>query len=398
LYAGAANVRHATPTQDALILGFEVLGSVNLAAIYEIAERRQFADEQLLLQNRASASRDFSAWLAALAAYLRDLKLLLDQHDARLAGLDLWSREYARGLLVSEIAPLVIERLNCEREELGQRVAGFSEEEHLTHRALYRAEILQYFAHSPFMKRAFDKPLGYAGDYEMMNMLYRDHAEGASTFGRVLNLYVTQEPAAKANINRIELLGTRIRHAIQRRQGERARVLSVGCGPAHEIAGLLEQSPQLAPLLDVVLIDQEPRVIEFGERSLAPRASRLGARVTFMRESVRNILGAEQLSESLGLYDLVYSAGLFDYLNPKTFRALLGALYQCTVAGGELAVGNVASHNPTRWWMDYALDWQLHHRSREELLELADDLSPKPGEVEVDSEPLGVNLFLAIRK
>ena len=37
------------------------------------------------------------------------------------------------------------------------------------------AELLHSFLkESPFLRRALEKPLGYAGDFEMMNMLYRD--------------------------------------------------------------------------------------------------------------------------------------------------------------------------------------------------------------------------------
>jgi hypothetical protein len=120
--------------------------------------------------------------------------------------------------------------------------------------------------------------------------------------------------------------------------------------------------------------------------------------VVFLGESVRRLLTAKTLSTSLGERDFVYSAGLFDYLNKRSFSALLGALYESVVPGGELTIGNVASHNPTRWWMEYALDWYLLHRSSEDLMQMGRMLEPTPGSLEVEAEPLGVNLFLTIRK
>ena len=104
-----------------------------------------------------------------------------------------------------------------------------------------------------------------------------------------------------------------------------------------------------------------------------------------------------QLSTTLGRCDLIYSAGLFDYLSLRSFQALLGALYDALSPGGLLAVGNVASHNPTRWFMEYCLDWFLIHRSRDELLALGAQLHPHPSKLWVDAEPLGVNLFLMAR-
>ena len=44
--------------------------------------------------------------------------------------------------------------------------------------------------------------------------------------------------------------------------------------------------------------------------------------------------------------ELIYSAGLFDYLEGRMFSRILGVLYGGLSAGGMLAIGNVAAHNP----------------------------------------------------
>ncbi len=400
VFSGTASVRRITDVDGGVVLGVELHDEgANLGVIYESAQKRSFVEKLRSVQEQQQiVDPAFKSFVADLASYLDGIKNFLDQEEAQLGRLDLWSREQARAAYTAEVAPVVVARLNLAREELAAHVRDLPEDEHEAYQRLYRRHVLPFLLASPFMRRAFEKPLGYAGDYEMMNMLYRDHAEGESIFSRVLNLYVTQEPAAIANINRLELLGTKIRVAVQRRGGKRARIASIGCGPAREISRLLEQSPQLGPYLDVALVDQEPRAIEFGERTLAPLAAKVGARVVFLGESVRRLLTAKTLSAALGERDLVYSAGLFDYLNQRSFVALLGSLYESVVPGGELTIGNVAKDNPTRWWMEYALDWYLHHRTPEELLELGRTLDPVPANIEVESEPLGVNLFLTARK
>ena len=188
------------------------------------------------------------------------------------------------------------------------------------------------------MKRAAGKPLGYAGDYEMMNMLYRDHAEGASLFGKALNLYATQEAAARANINRIDLLSGLIRDLAVARPG-RLRIASVGCGPAHEIAVALRRWPELGPRLEVALIDQEECSIASCERTLTPLANETGARIQFIRESIRRLIVAQELSKTLGVRELIYSAGLFDYLNDRSFSALLGGAVRRSGAGWDACGG-----------------------------------------------------------
>ena len=85
-------------------------------------------------------------------------------------------------------------------------VGDFTESEHVEHRAYCKLHLGPFLTQSPFLRRALEKPLGYAGDYEMMNMLYRDPAEGDTLFGRALNC-VSPTSRAQANKNRIDYIG-----------------------------------------------------------------------------------------------------------------------------------------------------------------------------------------------
>ena len=139
---------------------------------------------------------------------------------------------------------------------------------------------------------------------------------------------------------------------------------------------LLEEHPELGPYVEVALIDQEERVLTYCERTLSPLALKTGAKVQFIRESVRRLLTTSKLRQALGERDFIYSAGLFDYLNQRSFSALLSVLYDALSPGGHLAVGNVAKHNPSRFFMEYCLDWFLIHRTPADLLEFARALAP----------------------
>jgi extracellular factor (EF) 3-hydroxypalmitic acid methyl ester biosynthesis protein len=296
------------------------------------------------------------------------------------------------------VAPELNAGIDQARHRLAQLVGNLEPEQHAAYRAFCATQLNPYLKQSPFLRRALEKPLGYAGDYEMMNMLYRDPLEGDSLLGKALNVCFTEEPAAQANKNRIEYIGGLIRNAVARARVERVRIASLGCGPAREIESLLVHSPELGARLDIALIDQEERAIAHCERTLAPLAAQTGARVHFIRESLRTLLTRDSLSQKLGQRELIYSAGLFDYLDDRVFRRILGVLYEGLAMGGLLAVGNVAAHNPSRWLMEYFAGWFLIHRTPEQLRELGSALAPEPTTVTVDAEPTGVNLFLHVRR
>lgn len=398
LYEGNASIRHVQDRGQSLVLGIEVDSTqLDLSELYRLSTRHSFAERfQAIEEHSEGISKEFKAWVADLQCYLESLKAFLDSEERSLDNLDQFSRDHSLRAYLEEVAPRVIERLNASSSELAEKVGALADEQHAAHRRYYKERVLGLITHSPLLRRAYSKPLGYAGDYEMMNMIYRDPAEGTSLFGRVLNLYAAQEPCAQAVRNRVDYLGEKIRASIEVRG--RARIASIGCGPARELAQLLERSPELGRHLEVALIDQEERVLTFCERTLSPLAQRTGARIQFIRESIRRLLTTQQLGQALGARDFIYSAGLFDYLNQRSFTALLSVLYEALTPTGQLLIGNVASGNPTRYFMEYCLDWFLIHRSPDDLRSLAAGLEPRPSRVEVDAEPLGVNLFLRVWK
>jgi extracellular factor (EF) 3-hydroxypalmitic acid methyl ester biosynthesis protein len=218
-------------------------------------------------------SPEFKSWVGELRTYLETMKHFLDEEESLLETLDLITRRETLQQYIAEAAPTIVERMNRAAEELGSFVSGLRPDEHGTHRAFLRRQLMPLVRLSPILRRSYDKPFGYAGDYEVMNMLYREHAEGDSLFARALNMYAAQEPAARANINRIEYLGRAIRSTLARCPGRRARIASIGCGPAREILELLTAEPALGPRLQIALIDQEERAIKYCERTLGPVAA-----------------------------------------------------------------------------------------------------------------------------
>lgn len=399
LYSGGGTVARQRTAKSGSELGIALddttlqIAPIARSAFREDLDQR-FAIVQHALDSHAHVSPPFRAWSADLAGDLNKLQTFLDKEDALLETRDALSQAEGRAELQATIGTRVVERMNRAGSELGGLIGSLSPEGHGAHRDYLMNHLSRFFKHSPFMHRAYTKPLGYAGDYEMMNMLYRDHAEGLSTFGRALNVYATSLGVARANINRIEYFRQAITHTASRVQGHRVRIASIGCGPAHEILNILQHSPGLGPRLDVTLLDQDHGAIAHCERTLATAAARTGTHIQTIQQGVRVLLSKSRAQAALATYDLIYSAGLFDYLDDRAFAKLLGSLHGCLQPSGELIIGNVAENNPDRWAMEYFTAWHLHHRTPGKLLELGQLAGLAQANVHVDSEQTGINLFL----
>ena len=76
------------------------------------------------------------------------------------------------------IVPLMLEQL-MEFESIAK---DLDPESVSVHSAFVQRELHPLIMRSPFMHRVYTKPLGYAGDYEMVNMMLRDPYEGPNIY------------------------------------------------------------------------------------------------------------------------------------------------------------------------------------------------------------------------
>jgi hypothetical protein len=247
---------------------------------------------------------------------------------------------------------------------------------------------------SPLTARCFHKPLGYAGDFEMMNMVYRNESLGETLFGRSLSRVALDSDAGQAVRNRAGYLADKI-HGEVRRGSRRnpARVLSVAAGPAIELQLLLHDDASLleAGRTEITLLDQDATALTHAHDRIHALAAEAGVEVTLrcLKTSIKSVV-ADGLDDS---YDLIYSAGLFDYLNDRAVRRAAARLVAALAQGGSAVIGNFSVANPTRPFMELILDWPLHHRTADDLRHLFGDLGSR---VSVEQETTGINLFAVI--
>jgi hypothetical protein len=72
-----------------------------------------------------------------------------------------------------------------------------------------------------------------------------------------------------------------------------------------------------------------------------------------------------------GKFDLIYAAGLYDYLDDVTGTQLLETLACIINPGGRLLIANFMPNLSSSGYMEAAMDWWLVYRTSEHLLSLA---------------------------
>lgn len=264
-----------------------------------------------------------------------------------------------------------------------------------------QAELLPYILLTSTIERCYSKPRGYAGDYLTIEKIYQNQPQGAGRIGALVDRLFLELPAAVAVRNRRPLLAEEILATVQRKaeKGELpARVMSLACGPAREIADvftMLGSQPAERQKLVATLLDIDLQALAF----VADWRDKVGlkSRIHLLNHNLISLaLGRATLQ--VPPQDLVYSIGLIDYFDDKMVVKLLDFIYKVLAPGGRVILGNFHPKNPSRAIMDYLLEWRLIHRTEADLDRLFQLSAFGRPSTRFRFEDSGVNLFAECEK
>jgi extracellular factor (EF) 3-hydroxypalmitic acid methyl ester biosynthesis protein len=275
-------------------------------------------------------------------------------------------------------------------------VKGLSAEDMALATEFFREQVGPYVYGAPFAARAYYKPRGYAGDYEMMNHLYRAEVTGKTLFDQCMHKYFVDEPAGVAVKNRGYYLVEKITQLFKASPTHQPlKIISIASGPAVEQQIFLQNSKEFyGRPVTFTCLDQDEESLKHAQKAIgsAERFLNSGFKFNFKNLAIRNVIAAG-LPETD--YDMVYSAGLFDYFTEPVAQMAAQKMMASLKPGGKLIIGNFSTENPCVPFMEMVLDWNLIYRSKEDLERMFKGFGSK---VTVEKEALGVNLFVVIEK
>ena len=256
-------------------------------------------------------------------------------------------------------------------------------------------EVFPYLMRSRFAERAYYKPKGYAGDFFMIELIYRQQPDGDGKLGKLIDHWALQQIPPRAVRGRRSLLRNLLDQLCRERlnQSEPIRIMNLACGPSRELFDLVAEC-DYSEKINALCIDIDPEALQYANQEV--NRSDHKASVRFMNENViKWAIG--RVKHDFGPQDIIYSSGLCDYLDDRLTLALIKRCFDHLNPGGALIIGNFSRSNPDRLFMDHLLYWRLIYRDNRDLQTLF-DRSPFGKNLEIIAEEEGVNLFAVARR
>lgn len=235
--------------------------------------------------------------------------------------------------------------------------------------AMARSHPLKDFLHQdPLTYRSFVKPRGYPGDAVLLDWVYGDPSIAAelkslTEGGRKIYDETFHRLSAQATRLRKNIIASTIDDTSKR--VAHPRILSIACGHLRELnCSKAYLSGHVGQFMG---LDQDPRSLELitKEKNLA--------RVEVVESNIADLLTQEL---KLGRFDLVYVAGLYDYLAIGSASRLTQVAFNLLRPSGRLLVTNHLTSNHEAGYMEAYMDWWLIYRDLKELEQLSNLIPP----------------------
>lgn len=363
---------------------------------------RGFGDFLRQWQKMYKVRPEFKVIIADMQTFLMDLRLWLDQVEVQLQATPSQERYDLERKILQDVGQQVVPAFDSLHERLESLSGSIEPELRSVHQNFSKRQLHSLVLCSPFAYRTYQKPLGYAGDYEMVNMIIRDPFEGNSLFAKTMNLWFLSQWPSKAHRNRITYLNERLAEETARgmRKGRPTRVFNLGCGPAREIQLFLEN--KISDNAQFTLCDFNEETIQHttGVMDDIKRRHHRRTPIQILKKAVQHILRDAMRTGSakpLQQYDYVYCAGLFDYLPDHVCKQLMTIFYSWLTPGGLLVATNVDDCKPFRHMLEFVLDWHLIYRDQRHGAELIPD-EANLEHCSVKKDASEVNVFIEVRK
>lgn len=354
------------------------------------------AEAQAFVQDwtqRFQIRRDYQIVVNEMRTYLSDVARWIEQVDLseslpRVNG-------QLRTDVFYELASPLMEKVKAFIDRLNHETYLIDEEQISSHRAFAQSALHPLLLRAPFVFRTYTKPLGYAGDYQMVNQILDDPRQGPNSYFQMINVAFLQNILAEAHRNRIDILVSFLRRMADTamQTGRTFRILNIGCGPAIEIQRFLQSHP-VPELLSFELVDFSAETLAWTRNKLTAITGQIGrpVAINYVQDSVQQLLKRrlDPTDKDVREFDAVYCAGLFDYLSDKICARLLAHFAARTRPDGTVLVTNVHSNNTTKFFMEHLLEWYLIYRDAA-ILEPLLPAQSKVRKIYVDAT--GMNIF-----
>jgi hypothetical protein len=170
-----------------------------------------------------------------------------------------------------------------------------NEGEHLTYklRKVFEKRYRRHFLHGQYINQCFNKPHGYAGDFEIIDDIYLNQPSSTG-FARLWDNFFLETASAKSIRERKEDFKNIITGFVKNNSRNAIRIMSLDSGPTREIKELLELNSKFFSEVIFDCFDYSEDALEYSAALLKGRSN-----VNFLRKNAIRLALKEDIKSEI---------------------------------------------------------------------------------------------------
>jgi 2-polyprenyl-3-methyl-5-hydroxy-6-metoxy-1,4-benzoquinol methylase len=232
----------------------------------------------------------------------------------------------------------------------------------------FRELVGEWIYRGVIVKRGFEKPRGYPGDYKVIEEVY-DNTPLSKSIGYYSDKYFLNNEYAVAVRNRKDKMREILLSFLVEESNKSVRILNLACGSCREIKEVFaDKSLKVKNRIAFSLLDQDEEALEFAKNSLKDFTHNVT--FDFLKDDVLSLARKKEYKEGLGDFDLVYSIGLADYLPDRLLKSFVRFCIETLKPSGKFIIAHkdieICKPTSPSWFCD----WNFYGRNEKALRDL----------------------------
>lgn len=233
----------------------------------------------------------------------------------------------------------------------------------------FRGMLKDHIYQGELIKRGFEKPRGYAGDYKTIEAAYINIPWTKLGAGYFWDRYMLEDDYIESVRRRKDTIKKILREFLENSKGEK-NILNMGSGSGREIRELFCEGVQYKDKINFILLDQDGESLDF-IRSEIKKINYPTLNCNYVKENiVFFIRKIEQYIKQLGKQDLVYSIGVADYLGDALCVSMFEKCFKILKKCASFYVAFKLVKKYKSYGSDWCCDWNFYERSEGDIRKL----------------------------
>jgi len=224
---------------------------------------------------------------------------------------------------------------------------------------VFREKTNHIVSKSYFMNRARTWPQGYPGDYKTLEGVYRN-IPMSSGIGFYFDKHFLSTTLSIAVRERKETLRELLRGEMASRQS--LTILDIACGSCRELFELAADIKESGA--KITCIDFDSDALNFSAKRLFYAG--ISRQIELRKYNALRMVSHERNLKEFGMQDVIYSTGLFDYLEDDVLIRLINSLYELLNTNGKLIVSFKDRRCYRTQEYHWLVDWNAFFQRTEE--------------------------------